>query len=102
MTTTAERNDQLAPENGDVGEACAIAELTVTGMHCASCVRRIERKLAQVPGVAEAEVNLAGESARVTFDPRRAAPEALVRAVVDAGYGAEVRRVETPRVEREF
>jgi Cu+-exporting ATPase len=101
MTTTTERNDQIAPANGDAGEARAIAELAVTGMHCASCVRRIERKLAQVPGVAEAEVNLAGESARVTFDPRCADPEALVRAVVDAGYGAEVRRIETPRTERE-
>jgi cation transport ATPase len=41
--------------------------LEVTGMTCASCVRRVERALAAVPGVAAATVNLAAESADVTL-----------------------------------
>jgi Cu+-exporting ATPase len=46
--------------------ADARTELTfpVTGMTCASCVRRVEKALAKVEGVAEASVNLASEQAR--------------------------------------
>ena len=41
------------------------ADLRVSGMTCASCVRRVERALAAVPGVLGVEVNLATETARV-------------------------------------
>ena len=41
----------------------------VTGMTCASCVRRIEKALNRVEGVTEASVNLATEKASVVFDP---------------------------------
>ncbi|MDD2545040.1 MAG: heavy metal translocating P-type ATPase [Burkholderiaceae bacterium] len=60
-------------------------------MTCASCVGRVERALRKVPGVQDATVNLATESARVAFDlaaaPDPAALDALVRrAVRNAGY----------------
>jgi Cu+-exporting ATPase len=58
----------------------------VQGMTCASCVARVERALAAVPGVASASVNLATEQARV----ESAAPLALdaMRAALDkAGFG---------------
>lgn len=61
--------------------------LDITGMTCASCVRRVERALAKVPGVETASVNLAAETARVTFG----APvpvESLIAAVEKAGYEA--------------
>ncbi|RDD72972.1 heavy metal translocating P-type ATPase [Paracoccus versutus] len=64
------------------------AELTVSGMSCASCVTRVEKALAAVPGVEEPRVNLA--TGRAHF--RLAAPEALPRAVealASAGYPAE-------------
>jgi len=57
--------------------------LPVEGMTCASCVSRVERALAAVPGVSEATVNLATGRANVTGD---AAPELLKRAVERAGY----------------
>ncbi|UFS64025.1 heavy metal translocating P-type ATPase [Paracoccus denitrificans] len=63
------------------------AELTVTGMSCASCVGRVEKALAAVPGVEEPRVNLA--TGRAHF--RLTAPEALPRAVealAGAGYPA--------------
>ncbi len=63
-------------------------DLTVTGMTCASCVARIERKLSKVPGVAEASVNLATERASVTYDPAVTSPAALIGAVEAAGYSA--------------
>ena len=63
--------------------------LDISGMTCASCVRRVERALSKVPGVETASVNLAAETARVTF----AAPvavDALVAAVAKAGYDASL------------
>jgi Cu+-exporting ATPase len=59
----------------------------VTGMTCASCVRRIERRLGKVDGVREVSVNLATEKARVVFDPGLASLADLVSAVEKAGYG---------------
>ncbi|WP_028709903.1 heavy metal translocating P-type ATPase [Paracoccus pantotrophus] len=64
------------------------AELTVSGMSCASCVGRVEKALAAVPGVRDPQVNLA--TGRAHF--RLAAPETLPRAVealARAGYPAE-------------
>ncbi len=67
----------------------------VSGMTCASCVRRIEKALSKVEGVQEASVNLATEKARVVFDPAKAGPDELRKAVEKAGYGVR----EMPRPE---
>ncbi|CAN5878504.1 heavy metal translocating P-type ATPase [soil metagenome] len=63
-------------------------ELAIEGMHCASCVRTVERALAAVPGVVTATVNLAAESARVRVVPGAADPVDLVEAVRRVGYEA--------------
>ena len=65
-------------------------ELAITGMTCASCANRIERKLNKLDGVV-ATVNYATEKAKVTF-PADITPEALVETVEQAGYGAAVPR----------
>ena len=44
-------------------------ELAIEGMTCASCVKRVEKALTRVPGVAQAQVNLATERALVAYDP---------------------------------
>jgi Cu+-exporting ATPase len=62
-------------------------ELPITGMTCASCANRIERKLNKLDGVS-ASVNYATERARVEFEPGTVAPEQLVATVEAAGYGA--------------
>jgi Cu+-exporting ATPase len=62
-------------------------ELPITGMTCASCANRIERKLNKLDGVS-ATVNYATEKARVEFDPGTVAAEQLVAAVEAAGYQA--------------
>jgi P-type Cu+ transporter len=59
-------------------------ELPITGMTCASCANRIERKLNKLDGVT-ATVNYATETATVDFDPAAVAPEQLVAAVEAAG-----------------
>ena len=67
-------------------EACTI-DLGIGGMTCASCSARVERALRKLPGVREATVNLATESARVVLDAGDAQMAARVaRAVRDAGY----------------
>jgi Cu+-exporting ATPase len=65
--------------------------IPVTGMTCASCVRRVERTLSRKGGVAEASVNFAAEKARVTYEPTATSPDELIGAIRDAGYGADVR-----------
>ena len=62
-------------------------ELPITGMTCASCANRIERKLNKLDGVS-ASVNYATEKATVDFDAAAVAPEDLVAAVEAAGYEA--------------
>jgi Cu+-exporting ATPase len=62
-------------------------ELPITGMTCASCANRIERKLNKLDGV-QASVNYATEKASVAFDDASVAPEDLVAAVRAAGYDA--------------
>ncbi len=64
-------------------------ELPITGMTCASCANRIERKLNTLDGVS-ATVNYATEKATVEFDAAAVAPEQLVAAVEAAGYQAVV------------
>lgn len=63
-------------------------ELQIEGMTCASCVRRVERALAKVPGVNEASVNFANERATVVTDGSVDA-DRLMKAVEDAGYSAK-------------
>ena len=61
-------------------------ELAITGMTCASCANRIERKLNRLDGVT-ATVNFATEKAKVVF-PDTITPEQLVETVEQAGYAA--------------
>ena len=62
-------------------------DLELTGMTCAACANRIEKKLNRLDGVT-ATVNYATEKANVSFDPSVASPDALIAAVESIGYGA--------------
>lgn len=65
------------------------ATLDIEGMTCASCVARVEKRLASVAGV-QASVNLATESAKVSI-PAGVSDDDLIAAVQSAGYDASVR-----------
>jgi P-type Cu+ transporter len=58
----------------------------VVGMTCASCVARVEKALAHVPGVAAANVNLATEKATVSFLPGSVSVADLKKAAEEIGY----------------
>ena len=62
-------------------------DLELTGMTCAACANRIEKKLNRLDGVT-ATVNYATEKANVAFDPEVATPETLIATVQYIGYGA--------------
>jgi Cu+-exporting ATPase len=68
------------------GEAARV-DLPLTGMTCAACARRIERRLAKVPGVRASHVNFATARATVEYDSNRTRTSALVEAIESAGYG---------------
>ncbi|MFL4557756.1 copper-exporting P-type ATPase CopA [Yersinia kristensenii] len=73
-------------------------QLLLTGMSCASCVSKVQNALENVDGVEVARVNLAERSALVTGHPSN---EALIAAVKNAGYGAEIIEDEGERRERQ-
>ena len=79
-TVPAARADGAARDGGE-------ASFGVTGMTCASCVRRVERALAKVPGVTDVGVNLATERVKVAYDPAAVGLPRLREAVERAGYG---------------
>src|SRR5215217_2246827 len=76
----------------DEKEQLARITIPVVGMTCASCVRRVERTLSEMEGVAEASVNFAAEKASVTYEPTTS-PDELIGAIRDAGYGADLRKM---------
>ncbi len=66
--------------------ALAHVELPILGMTCANCARTVERALRRVPGVVEANVNLATEKATVAYIPTVASLADLKTAIRNAGY----------------
>jgi Cu+-exporting ATPase len=60
--------------------------IPIQGMHCASCVQRIEEALTSLPGVIRANVNLATAQARIAYLPGPTSVTDLRRAIQDSGY----------------
>jgi P-type Cu+ transporter len=91
--------------DGEAGPAGA--RLAVEGMHCASCVAKVEDSLRSTPGVLDASVNLATGEAAVTYEQDRLGPSELAAAVERAGYesqpvseGAPLEEAETDQERR--
>ena len=89
-----ERILTAAPRPAEHGEK--EVSFAVTGMTCASCVRRIEKALHKVQGVSDASVNLATERAKVVYDPATTGIEQLKAAVEKAGYAIGILPVSPP------
>lgn len=66
--------------------------LEVQNMTCATCPLTVQQVLKRQAGVLEAKAEMKSARARVTFDAAKNSPEALARAVTEAGYPAKVRQ----------
>jgi len=65
-------------------------KLAVSGMSCAACAAKVQKALASVPGVKQAQVDLGKQQAVVAVEAAKCDEQALVKAVEKAGYGAKV------------
>ena len=72
---------RAALETAGYPAATSQADLTITGLHCASCVGRAESALRAVPGVTQASVNLASETAKITYVEGVTTPAQLAQAI---------------------
>ena len=88
VAATPEAPASVALPGPDAELPLATLTMSVGGMTCASCVRRVERKLGKLDGVS-AEVNLATESARITLTAPHS-DEELEAVVNAAGYHGTV------------
>ena len=88
VTPMPEAHPHVVLPRPDAELPLATLTMSVGGMTCASCVRRVERKLGKLDGV-KAEVNLATESARITLTAPHS-DEELEAVVNAAGYSGTV------------
>ena len=75
----------------------SMVDLSVSDMTCASCVGRAQRALAAQPGVLSASVNLAAESAHITYLDGATTPAQLAEALTKAGYPARPASATAPQ-----
>ncbi len=66
----------------------------IEGMTCTSCASRITRAVRKLDGVESVKVDLGSDSGDVAFDPARTSFVAIAAAVRQAGYEAQIERVE--------
>ena len=62
----------------------------VTGMTCSACSAHVEKAVGKVEGVSSVSVNLLSNNMQVAYDEAAVSPEAIISAVVSAGYGASL------------
>ncbi len=101
-TVSGDKAKRVSEANGGHGRTQRVGakqtSLSISGMHCAACARRVETALSAMEGVSSAVVNLATERATVTHDPKKVRADTLVKAVSNLGYSAtEIVEVEEAR-----
>src|SRR5918999_3839208 len=81
--------------------AGAKIDIPVQGMTCAACQASVQKALQRQPGVLDGSVNLMMQNAAVTYDPAVTQPAALVEAIRETGYEAELPRPEQTAFEEQ-
>lgn len=75
--------------------------LTIEGMTCASCAQTIEKATQNLPGVQEAQVNLATEKMVVQFNPEVVTLSEIISTVADAGYEAQEEQTDRSTIDQD-
>ena len=81
-------NETVQESAHDQAIAASQATLALEGMTCASCAMRIEKGLKKVPGILDAQVNLATERGTVMYNPEQTGVEQMLQKVEAVGYKA--------------
>ena len=81
-------------KTNETGKGLNKVTFKISGMTCAACSSRIEKRLSKVEGVHKAAVNLAVEKAAVEYDVKRVNPEQLIEVIRDTGYDVVLDKVE--------
>ncbi len=68
--------------------------IPISGMHCASCVGRVEKGLREIKGVSEVSVNLASELATIDYYPAAAGPNEFLKKIKSIGYDIPLQKTE--------
>ena len=102
MATKTERNQEdnkatLSDQTSEISRAA----LAIEGMTCASCAMRVEKGLKKVPGVRDANVNLATELATIIYEPTQTNLEQMVQKVETVGYKAMPQVISTQQPAQE-
>ncbi len=71
-------------------------DLEISGMTCASCAARIQKKVSRIEGVSEAAVNYATGTALVDFDGQQCDPQEVLDTITRLGYEAAVQQPDDP------
>jgi P-type Cu+ transporter len=93
---TGEAADVPAEQESGASKGSARVRIPITGMHCASCVDKVEKGLARLDGVQSASVNYASETAEVVYDPVSVTPARFVDEIKSLGYEPHVSHVMLP------
>ena len=64
--------------------------LSISGMHCASCSTVVERSVKRMEGIHEANVNLSTAQATISYDENKISTKDIIATIVKKGYGASV------------
>jgi Cu+-exporting ATPase len=91
-----EKEEEKKPAAPIPREGLKKAELSITGMSCASCVAKIEKGLSKMSGIVDAKVNFATEKATIIFDPSRIHMGDFVATIRDLGYEAGMEKATLP------
>ncbi|OLQ87417.1 copper-translocating P-type ATPase [Vibrio ponticus] len=94
----AQDNHSLANNDATATTVSSI-NLLISGMTCASCVSSVEKTLLAVDGVSKAQVNLAEQSAIVFTTDTELSSQALIQAVANAGYSAQI--IDDPKTQQQ-
>ncbi len=102
MATKTERNQEenkatLSDQSSEISRTV----LAIEGMTCASCAMRVEKGLKKVPGVRDANVNLATELATIIYEPTQTNLEQMVQKVETVGYKAMPQVISTQQPAQE-
>ena len=66
------------------------SKFNITGMTCSSCVAHVEKAVNKIDGIKKVNVNLLSNSMIVEFDENKTNNDAIIKAVIDAGYGVNI------------